>query len=134
MTSCCLSYRLSVSSPVLLQWFKSHLSQSKQRTSPSDTMSDPLLMPFGVPQGSILEPLLFLVYACINDLPLAIKNCEVTLYADDMVLYYFAKEPQLLEEALNDDLLRVAQWLHGNKLTLNLSKTKSMITGSTVKP
>ena len=72
--------------------------------------------------------LLFLVY--INYLPLAIKNCEVTLYAYDTVLYYFAKEPHLLEEALNDDLLRIAQWLHGNKLTLNLTKTKSMIIGS----
>ena len=65
----------------------------------------------------------------INDLPLAIKNCEVTLYADGTVLYYFAKEPHLLEDALNDDLLKVAQWLHGNKLTLNLTKTKSMIIG-----
>ena len=78
-------------------------------------------MTFRVPQGSILEPLLFSVY--INDLPLAIKNCEVTLYADDKVLDYSAKEPHLLEEALNDDLLKVAQWLHGNKLTLNLTKT-----------
>ena len=52
------------------------------------------------------------------------------MYADDTVLYYFAKEPHLLEEALNDDLLQVAQSLHGNKLTLNLTKTKSMIIGS----
>ena len=46
------------------------------------------------------------------------------------ILYYFAKEPHLLEGALNDDPLRVAQWLHGNKLTLNLAKTKSIIIGS----
>ena len=39
--------------------------------------------------------------------PLAIKNCEVTLYVDDTVLYYFAKESHLLEKALNDDFLRV---------------------------
>ncbi|KAL9975942.1 hypothetical protein ACROYT_G013165 [Oculina patagonica] len=117
-----------------LQWFKSYLSHRKQRTACSDAVSDPLQMTFGVPQGSILGPLLFLVY--INDLPLAIKNCEVTLYADDTVLYYFGKEPHLLEvleEALNDDVLKVVQWLHGNKLTLNLTKTKSMIIGSNMK-
>ena len=70
-------------------------------TAYGDAVSDPLPITFGVPQGSILGLLLFLVY--IN--------------ADDTSLYYFAKEPHFLEEALNHDLLNVAQWLHGNKLT-----------------
>ena len=97
MTSCCLSCWLSVSHPV---------PYSGSSHTCSDAMSDPLPMTFGVPQGSILGLLLFLV--SINDLPLAIENCEVTLYADDIILYYFAKEPHLLEEALNEDLLRGA--------------------------
>ena len=102
-------------SPSTLQWFKSYLSHRKQWTSCSDAISDPLPVTFGVPRtGEIVGQLLFLVY--INGLPLAIKNCKVTLYADDTVLYYFAKESNLLEEALNDDLLRVAHstWKQNN--------------------
>ena len=66
----------------------------------------------------------------INNLPDAVINSEVTLCADDTVLYYFSKDPRLLEDKLNEDLLRVAHWLCENKLTLNLDKTKSMIIGS----
>ena len=122
--------QIGVSASTLL-WFKSYLSNRKQRTSCDNAMSDPLHVPLGVPQGSILGPLFFLIY--INDLPLVVKNSQVTLYADDTVLYCFSKEPRMLEEALNEDLLEVAKWLNRNKLTLNLSKTKSMIIGSSRK-
>ena len=83
---------------------------------------------FGVPQGSILGLLLFLVY--MNKLPTAIENSEVSLDADDTVLYCFAKGPCELESKLNAGLYNVAMWLKANKLTLNLSKTKSMLIGS----
>ena len=122
--------QIGVSASTLL-WFKSYLSNRKQRTSCDNAMSDPLHVPLGVPQGSILGPLFFLIY--INDLPLVVKNSQVTLYADDTVLYCFSKEPRMLEEALNEDLLEVAKWLNRNKLTLNLSKTKSMIIGGSRK-
>ena len=114
-------------SPSDLEWFTSYLSNRKERTSFENELSEALPVTFGVPQGSILGPLLFLVY--INDLPSAIEHSEVSLYADDTVLYCFSKEPHL-ESKLNEDLYNVALWLKANKLTLNLSKTKSMLIGS----
>lgn len=107
--------------PGSIKWFESYLSNRKQRTSCGNELSDALPVTLGVPQGSILGPLLFVVY--INNLPVAVINSEVTLYADDTVLYYFSKDPRLLEDKLNEDLLRVAHWLRKNKLTLNLDKT-----------
>ena len=111
-----------------LEWFTSYLSNRKQRTSCENELSEALPVTFGVPQGSILGPLLFLVY--INELPAVIEHCEVSLYADDTVLYCFSKDSHQLESKLNEDLYNVALWLKENKLTLNLSKTKSMLIGS----
>ena len=115
-------------SPSSIKWFESYLNNRKQKTSCGNEISGALPVTVGVPQGSILGQLLFLVY--INNLPNAVKNSEVTLYADDTVLYCFSKDPRLLEDKLNEDLLMVAYWLRENKLTLNLNKTKSMIIGS----
>ena len=93
-------------------------SNRKQRTSYENELSEAPLVTFGVPQGSLLGPLLFLEHA------------EVSLYTDDTVLYCFSKEPHQLESKLNADLCNVALWLKENKLTLNVSKTKSMSIGS----
>jgi hypothetical protein len=75
-----------------------------------------------------LGPLLFLVY--LNDLPSITNKCNVSLYADDTVLYCYASDVNDLEKNLNEDLLKLAIWLNENKPTLNLNKTRSMIIGS----
>ena len=70
----------------------------------------------------------------LNDLSTITKHSAKALYADDAVLYCYDSNPAGLECALNDDLHAVANWLNDNKLTLNVDKTKAMLTGSDSKP
>ena len=79
----------------------------------------------GVPQGSILGPLLFAIY--IKDQPVHLQNTTVILFADDTALYCSSDSAHDLEAMLNQDLERLAQWLHRHKLTLNVSKSKFIL-------
>ena len=114
-----------------LLWFQSYLGNRKQRVSCGVELSEELPVIYGVPQGSILGPLLFIVY--INDLPNSLKFSYASLYADDTVIYCYGTDTQDIKEKLNEDLLAIANWLNANKLTLNLDKTKCMLIGSTRK-
>ena len=85
-------------------------------------------MTTGVPQGSILGPLLFLAY--INDMPAdCLQHTQASLFADDTVLYCTAPSLGEFEEKLNDDLSRIRLWLKRHKLTLNVSKSKFILIG-----
>ena len=87
--------------------------------------SDKLIIKHGVPQGSVLGPLLFLVY--INDLHKSIKYCTVRHFADDTNLLISSNSPKQLQSYLNSDLKCLCKWLRANKICLNTSKTELLI-------
>ena len=79
----------------------------------------------GGPQGSCHGPLLFLIY--INEIPQAVQDYTVSMYADDTSLCYQSYDLTRLSEAINSDLRKLDTWLQGNKLSLNIAKTHSML-------
>ena len=107
-----------------LKFFKSYLENRYQFVKIENAKSIISLIEFGVPQGSILGPLLFLLY--INDLPKA-TNLFTKLYADDTFLCAQNSDLKLLESEMNLELEKVYNWMCSNRLTLNISKSKSMI-------
>ena len=108
-----------------LSWFKSYLSGRKQFCRINGVDSEIGDLETGVPQGSCLGPLLFLIY--INDLPQAIQDSVVSMYADDTSLCYQSSDMTQLSAAINNDLKILDTWLQGNKLALNVAKTHSML-------
>ena len=81
-----------------------------------------------MPQGSILGPLLFLLY--MNDLPNCNLLSDVRMYADDTNLTFASSDPEELFSSLTHDLSNLKQWLDSNRLSLNVLKTKCLFTGT----
>ena len=100
----------------LLNLFKSYLSNRKQRVALNGSMSELTNIESGVPQGSILGPLLFLIY--INDLEKNIKS-NIKFFADDTMLFSIVQDPQLTANDLNHDLDVISKWAHQWKLEFN---------------
>ena len=108
-----------------LKWFQSYLHDRMQCTEIGNTQSEIDYVKCGVPQGSILGPLLFLLY--INDIVHSSELLRFTLFADDTSLFYSHKSAQQATKILNDELAKISNWLAANKLSLNVGKSKLLV-------
>ena len=112
-----------------VKWFENYLcSQRQQFTCINGLSSSVKNVTCGVPQGSLLGPLLFLLYT--NDLPDEVKYCKLSLYADDTCLYYANNNLYKIHERLNSDLKIISKWLNDNKLVINAKKCETMVIGT----
>ena len=108
-----------------LTWFESYISGRTQRvTLPCGTLSTELEVKTGVPQGSILGPLLFIIY--VNDLPKAVPLLKILLFADDTSCLYSSRDENELFGAMNDELKKLEDFFLINKLSLNVRKTRAL--------
>ena len=111
------------------EWFQSYLTGRQQLTLVNNVKSGLLNEDvYGVPQGSVLGPFLFLLY--INDLKSVIKNSYSHLYADDTIIIQSASDPDKLISSLERELLNVDNWLNINKMTMNTKKTEVIFFGN----
>ena len=110
-----------------LDWFDSFLTGRTQHVETSGEVSDDLPVSHGVPQGSVLGPLLFQIF--INDLPNSSSKLDFTLFVDDSTLSYKfdPKFPLSATCSLNDELSKVYNWLVSNKIKINIQKTKYVV-------
>ena len=114
----------------LLKLIKNYLLDRKQMVVIEGIMSDSMYILAGVPQGSILGPLLFLVY--INDLPDEIK-CKINLFADDSIVWDIVADPISTTSNLNKDLISVQQWANKWHMSLNAEKTEVLTISAKIK-
>ncbi len=108
-----------------LEWFDNYLVGRKQRVCIAAVQSAWSDIRRGVPQGSILGPLLFTLY--VNDLPWAVMQGKVKQYADDTTMYCASDSSNDLSNSLNEDLPGVASWVERNGLKLNEAKTQMLL-------
>ncbi len=102
----------------------SYLSDRTQCIKVDGVLSGNITCTMGVPQGSVLGPLLFSLY--VNDLPSICHGIDLQMYADDTVLYTHAKTAELAARNLTVAMERITEWLDQSCLSLNISKKKKV--------
>ena len=113
-----------------LDWFRSYLTNRTQRCLVNGSLSRICSLKCGVRQGTILGPLLFLIYNYINDLPNCLTLCQPRMYADDTHIPYAGVDVNSIQLNVNHDLDNLNKWLISNKFTLNTAKTEFVLIGS----
>ena len=113
--------------PKELLLFKDYLKGRRQSVVIDGVQSEYRLITHGVPQGSVLGPLLFIIF--VNDLPHAVSRSIVDIYADDTTLSTSAQVFDLpaIQQRLQDDINKIADWTSENRMVLNATKTKSLL-------
>ena len=114
------------------KWFRSYVTKRIQYTKWNTAISNHIDINCGVPQGTILSPLLFSLY--VNDFPLIPAYSNSILFADDSNLFITDKNIEILFDRMNHDLSLLNQWFIANKLTLNLGKTHYVLFSRRKKP
>ena len=107
---------------IAFNWFQSYLTNRRQYVEVNGASSDVLNVMCGVPQGSVLDQLLFLIF--INDLLAVCKKLKFYLFADDTNIYFESDKLDLLDKTMNKELRKVDKWLTTNRLALNVNKSR----------
>ena len=110
-----------------IDWFGSYLKKQSNVVSLDKTHSETGILNCGVPQGSILGPILLLLN--VNDMKTALKSCDLRLYADDTCILYSHQNVKFIERNLNYDFNNLCEWFIDNKLSIHFGedKTKSIL-------
>ena len=110
---------------VALKWFRSYLNQIMQYVSFKGVHSKTRMVEYGVPQGSVLGPLLFILYS--NDIPLSLTHSKAILFADDTTVFCTGSDLEKMYECINSDMDNLNDWFKANQLSVNPSKTKYIL-------